>query len=819
MEESGGSGDDSLMDMTGSSSPQPDAESTPADSSSSIRRCSAKRDQVPKDAVDINEATVDILSSLAGVGRSKAEAIVQTRESLGGFTTVEDLLLCPGIGRSLLELNRTALLCRVRSSSGAPGASLGSGDAGSLLVDAAAALHSRRRKSAPSPSSPQGSTSSSSSSRQTMTPSPPQGKNGRALPHHSASLSKPSEESMQVEEGRMDTPSAEEDFKGPSTRSILAMSMDEEEEEEEDGETDSPSPRGCEDSPSPSALPPQRYPSLPVSSCLKKDGDTTSRLSSKDGGNGVSFLHRSHSSVANPSPQQTSTVGLPGGERMDQECGDSTSASKMRITNSGKRVMIRRRCKSGSSQASSSLSHAATPASSPLAGDSLCSSRSVGSSGAASCEGYPPSRGSKRPCASSPDAELSAEKSRVNAPGLTDWLVQYDNWTPSQRITALNALIEAAETNEIRHMMRVIEPQFQRDFISLLPKELALYVLCFLRPPDLLKASQTCRYWRILAEDNILWREKCQEAGIADWKKVVHERTRVRTVSPVSSSGSSAVDIPSPSPWKAAFLRLTRIETNWRSHPIKRLRVLKGHDDHVITCLQFSGHRIVSGSDDNTLKVWSAITGKCLRTLTGHTGGVWSSQMSGSIVVSGSTDRTLKVWDADNGECVHTLYGHTSTVRCMHLHGNKVVSGSRDASLRMWDINTGRCLHVLQVWISEHVEIDPISCMELKDNILVSGNADSTVKVWNVLTGQCLQTLSDPTKLVCAVGSRHGTEETKLLVLDFDEDLNYGGYQSVLDSVDSQDSRSSSPEETIIADNDEEWSIRSLRGSPPGSLP
>lgn len=39
-------------------------------------------------------------------------------------------------------------------------------------------------------------------------------------------------------------------------------------------------------------------------------------------------------------------------------------------------------------------------------------------------------------------------------------------------------------------------------------------------------------------------------------------------------------------------------------------KVLKGHDDHVITCLQFCGNRIVSGSDDNTLKVWSAITGK-----------------------------------------------------------------------------------------------------------------------------------------------------------------------------------------------------------------
>lgn len=43
--------------------------------------------------------------------------------------------------------------------------------------------------------------------------------------------------------------------------------------------------------------------------------------------------------------------------------------------------------------------------------------------------------------------------------------------------------------------------------------QLALYVLTFLAPRDLLQAAQTCRYWRILAEDNLLWREKCREEG------------------------------------------------------------------------------------------------------------------------------------------------------------------------------------------------------------------------------------------------------------------------------------------------------------------
>lgn len=57
-------------------------------------------------------------------------------------------------------------------------------------------------------------------------------------------------------------------------------------------------------------------------------------------------------------------------------------------------------------------------------------------------------------------------------------------------------------------------------------------------------------------------------------------------------------------------MRQHQIEMNWRIKPIRPPKVLKGHDDHVITCLQFSGNKIVSGSDDNTLKVWSATTGK-----------------------------------------------------------------------------------------------------------------------------------------------------------------------------------------------------------------
>ncbi|XP_074427749.1 ribosomal RNA-processing protein 8 isoform X1 [Larus michahellis] len=316
----------------------------------------------------------------------------------------------------------------------------------------------------------------------------------------------------------------------------------------------------------------------------------------------------------------------------------------------------------------------------------------------------------------------------VPPPELQDWLRTFQRWSGPEKLLALDELIDRCEPSQIKYMMQVIEPQFQRDFISLLPKELALYVLSFLEPRDLLRAAQTCRYWRVLAEDNLLWREKCREEGI---EEPLNLRKR-RLLSPGFMY----------SPWKFAFMRQHKIDMNWRSGELKAPKVLKGHDDHVITCLQFCGNRIVSGSDDNTLKVWSAVTGECVQTLVGHTGGVWSSQMRDSIVISGSTDRTLKVWNADTGECVHTLYGHTSTVRCMHLHGNRVVSGSRDATLRLWDIETGQCLHVLMGHVAA------VRCVQYDGHKVVSGAYDYTVKVWDPESESCTHTLQGHTNRV-----------------------------------------------------------------------
>ncbi|CRE91984.1 TPA: ComEA family DNA-binding protein [Yersinia enterocolitica] len=60
--------------------------------------------------ININSADAEELAqSLSGIGRKKAEAIVNYREQFGFFTDAEQLLEVPGIGPSFLERNRSKL--------------------------------------------------------------------------------------------------------------------------------------------------------------------------------------------------------------------------------------------------------------------------------------------------------------------------------------------------------------------------------------------------------------------------------------------------------------------------------------------------------------------------------------------------------------------------------------------------------------------------------------------------------------------------------------------------------------------------------------
>ena len=89
----------------------------------------------------------------------------------------------------------------------------------------------------------------------------------------------------------------------------------------------------------------------------------------------------------------------------------------------------------------------------------------------------------------------------------------------------------------------------------------------------------------------------------------------------------------------------------------------------VVLSVEFSkdSAKIVSGSHDNSVRVWDASTGAELQQLNGHTYSVTSVAFSHDdiYIVSGSYDNSVRVWDALTGAELQQLNGHTEYVNCV----------------------------------------------------------------------------------------------------------------------------------------------------------
>ena len=103
--------------------------------------------------------------------------------------------------------------------------------------------------------------------------------------------------------------------------------------------------------------------------------------------------------------------------------------------------------------------------------------------------------------------------------------------------------------------------------------------------------------------------------------------------------------------------------------------------------------------------MWSTETWALERTLQGHAGGVRGMAVSGRRLISSSNDLTVRVWSTETWECVQTVEvdpaGSRRCILSLAVCGSKLVGGSysmfssEEGEVRVWDLETLRPLHTL----------------------------------------------------------------------------------------------------------------------------
>ncbi|KAF8950371.1 hypothetical protein CPC16_004817 [Podila verticillata] len=224
------------------------------------------------------------------------------------------------------------------------------------------------------------------------------------------------------------------------------------------------------------------------------------------------------------------------------------------------------------------------------------------------------------------------------------------------------------------------------------------------------------------------------------------KRTRHNTRSPSPAMEGSTPLFQSPEPpvkategstkrpWKEIYSERLIVERNWRKRNY-RLKEFKGHQDGVM-CLQFDDSYLITGSYDNTAKVWNIETGECLRTLTGHALCIRALRFDEAKLITGSMDRTIKIWNYHTGQCIRTLQGHTDTVVTLDFDSRILASGSADSTIKIWNFATGECST-----LTGHRDL--VNKVQIyKKKFIVSASDDTTVKLWDIASRTCLRTFT-----------------------------------------------------------------------------
>ncbi len=190
-------------------------------------------------------------------------------------------------------------------------------------------------------------------------------------------------------------------------------------------------------------------------------------------------------------------------------------------------------------------------------------------------------------------------------------------------------------------------------------------------------------------------------------------------------------------------------------------RALEGHAGPVRS-VQFSpdGQYVLSGGDDNTMRIWEVLTGRPHAQLKGHSRPVQSCAIApdGQQIVSGGQEGEIKLWDLVDYKAAPqgvALVGHADAVLAAAFShdGNRVITAGNDHVARVYQADTGKPV----VTLNEGHDFLATRAAYFHDGRrLLTAGGDRTTRIWDAATGSQLQTLEHTGRNATIAVSRDG---------------------------------------------------------------